>query len=176
MPLLHRPQRPIEYGGAFTPPKNKWRYERTTLERAGCICLSLQFAHKTLWPLWPCGCCLVTALIDVLAMRMSLELDARIVLGVVSEEFRHAWIEPPDGGLVDPTYVFDGGPALRVLPADQVDRLGHVAKLKLSLDQEESFRRGIRAVSAETGWSEESGVIEIFESLTAPKGMTDALA
>lgn len=159
---------PIKYPGVFVPPAGKWRDERTDLELAGCIALSLEPAHQTMWAncFWPSGCCFNTVLLVAPAIRMALEWEVVIVLGVVAGR-PHARMETPDSDLIDPTYgAFDRGPPLRVLPAAQSELLGHIVKLRLTRAQEEHFRGCLKPRSSDSGWDPDGEVLALFRSLT----------
>jgi hypothetical protein len=92
-----------------------------------------------------------------------MEIDFRIIIGRAHNNMAHAWIESPEGDIIDPTYgQFDGGPALRVMPACYGHEYGHCGELVLDLDQEEFYRRSIKPRSERDGWSARSRIKGLF--------------
>ncbi len=164
------------YPGAFVPPRDKWAHEQTKLERSGCIAMSLEPAHKTMWPgmFWPSAHCLDSSLLLALAIRMSLEWDVRVVIGKASDCRPHAWIESPEGDIIDPTYgQFDGGPPLRVLSGRESVILGHFSEVTLSLAQEEYLRNSLKPVTGYGGWAQDSGVRGLFSEWPASSNLAN---
>lgn len=154
-----------QYLGVYKSPKNKWKWERTQLQRAADIAHSMERTHRTMWSsLWPHAHCMNSSLLVAPAIRMALTWDVRVVVGRVEDCEPHAWIESPDGDIIDPTYgMFDFGPPLRVLPARSSWLLGHWPEVRLSIADEEHFRNSLRAC-ANHGWAIGCGIEALFGS------------
>lgn len=145
----------------------RWRYQWSDIEKAGAIAREYVVSQRMAWSHWPGGHCYVTSLLLAPLLRASLEQDFAVVVGIVQycgRQERHAWIENPEGDIIDPTFgQFDGGPAVRVLPVYRSDELGHWGEIRLALDQEEFYRNSIRARTGdESGWDSLCRIFELF--------------
>jgi hypothetical protein len=116
--------------------------------------------------LWPNGACFLTSLLLVPILRTSLEWSLGVVVGKVKlpeGEPAHAWIESPEGDIIDPTYgMFDFGKPLRILRTEQRESLGHVSQVRLSENDENYFRESIQPWTGDNGWRPNCGVKELF--------------
>ena len=145
----------------------RWRWQWSDLEIAGAIARESVSSQRMAWSHWPGGHCYVTSLLLAPLLRASLEKDFAVVVGIVQfcgRQERHAWIENPEGDIVDPTFgQFDGGPAVRVLPVHRADELGHWGEIRLTPSQEEFYRNSIRARTGdESGWDSLCRIFELF--------------
>jgi hypothetical protein len=139
----------------------KLQCEQTKLERAEAIAQVLEPVQRTMWSsIWPHAHCFVTALTSAPLIRAPLEWDVRVIVGVVYKR-PHAWLGSPDHDIIDQTYVFDGGPHLRVLTAARAEELGHVSLVTLTLEQEALYRAAIRP-SCQDGWDPAVKVHTLF--------------
>jgi hypothetical protein len=134
------------------------------LARAEEIASRIEPAFEVMWSMmWPLGHCAVASLCLAPLLRASLEIDFRVVVGRAANNQVHAWVETPEGDIVDPTYgQFDDGPALRVLKAHEAHLLGHCGEIMLDLDQEEHYRRSIKPYTTRDGWTARSGIKTLF--------------
>jgi hypothetical protein len=145
----------MDYAGTFKPTGNKWNHQRSLLERSGCIALSLEAAHRTMWAgyFWPSALCMNSVLLVAPAIRMALEWQVRIEIGRAQNCRPHAWIRTPGQDIIDPTFgMFDGGPPLRVLDSAHSWLLGHWPEVEISLAEEEQLRHSLRPQSSPSGW------------------------
>lgn len=132
------------------------------------ISAALTTAQEVMWwSQWPFGHCAVSALLLAPSLRAPTEIDFRVVIGRCHDNRMHAWIESPEGDIIDPTYgQFAEGEALRWLRAHDAGRLGHEGELKLTLDQEEFYRRAIVPSAAPPdevdGWIGKCGIKKLF--------------
>jgi hypothetical protein len=112
--------------------------------------------------MWPVGHCGVASLCLAPLLRASLQLDLRVVVGKAHNARIHAWIESPEGDVIDPTYgQFNNTYPLHVIPAHAV--VDHCGEISLSLDEEEHYRRSIKPRdNVNHGWSAKSGIKSLF--------------
>lgn len=136
---------------------------RPRLERAAVIAQAFVQTQEAVWSgLWPSAYCMPSSLLLAPFLRVPLHWDLRVAVGVAHDCRPHAWVESPEGDIIDPTYgMFDYGEPLRVLPTHRSGELGHWAEIRLSLDEEEFYRRSLTP-GGETGWSEECRIHELF--------------
>lgn len=111
---------------------------------------------------WPLGFCFNASLLLAPLIRAPLDWPVSVVVGTVLDGVPHAWVETPDGDIVDPTFgQFSHGPALIVLSSDQSSEHGHSRAVVLS-EREESIYRGAIKVSAKNGWDPCVDVMTLF--------------
>lgn len=151
-----------------------WR--QTSLERAGVIARESDRVFRVMWSsMWPTGHCTVASLCLAPLLRSSLDVDFRVAVGRAGDCKPHAWVEGPDGDIVDPTFgQFDDGTPLRVLDSHHADELGHCPEILLTLDQEENLRRSIKPKMLKpypidmdvtwAGWSASSAIKSLFHT------------
>lgn len=154
-----------KYVGRFRPDRSKYFHERSKLQQAASIAISMQKAYRPIMSglPWPHAHCLDTCLILAPIIRSSLEWDVTIVVGRVADNDPHAWLESTEWDILDPTFgSFDGGPPLRILPARQNWVLGHWPEFRLSRAQEQQLLDGWRPRSGESGWTEDCGAVALM--------------
>lgn len=140
-------------------------WEQTKLERAASIAEAFEPVYRIMWTcLWPHGSCMVSSLMLVPAIRGSLEWDCRVAIGTAARGRPHAWIESPEGDIIDPTYgQFDGKEPLRVLSATNAGDLGHKRALLLTIMEESLYRNGIKpSETATSGWDPRVEIMTLF--------------
>lgn len=139
------------------------RWRRNKLDTATEIARAFEATQRAMWSsIWPHGHCMVTSLLLAPLIRVPLEWDVAVTVGVAHENRPHAWIETPCKDIIDPTFgQFTGEEALVVLPADRSTQLGHCAKVRLNLKAEEVYRNAIRP-SVGNGWCESVDIATLF--------------
>jgi hypothetical protein len=135
------------------------------INRTESICLALEPGFQIMWSsLWPLGCCVPTSLLLAPLLRASLEIDFHVVAGWAAERRAHAWIQSPEGDIIDPTYgQFDGDGPLRIWSTGTGG--GHQVHRVLTLDEEERARREIKPRSTSSGWVPRGHVLAWFSEL-----------
>lgn len=140
-------------------------WKLTKLERAINIAIAFERTQRVTWSsTWPYGHCFVSSLLLAPLIRVPLEWEVAVAIGVAHDSRPHAWLEAPDGDIIDSTFgQFDGGKPLRVLPAHQSGLLGREVEIKLSVTQEEYCRQAIKPSQID-GWDQLAGILELFGS------------
>lgn len=140
-------------------------WELSKLEHATNIALAFQRTQQVTWSsTWPIGHCFVSSLFLAPLIRLPLEWEVAVVVGMASDCKPHAWIESPEGDIIDPTYgQFDPKAPLRVLPAGHSGELGHMGEIRLSVPQEDFCRNALRP-SNKSGWSQDADIQQLFGS------------
>jgi hypothetical protein len=143
-------------------------WELTQFEMATNIAIAFEKTQRVTWSsTWPTGHCLVSSLLLAPLIRMPVEWEVAVAIGVAYKCRPHAWLETPDGDVIDPTYgQFDRGKALRVLPAHQSGDLGHMIEVKLTIAQEERCRNAIQP-SIGNGWNQAADILQLFGAYPA---------
>lgn len=132
------------------------------LERAEHLARKMNPVFAGMWSfMWPKGHCAVASLCLAPLLRASLDIDFRVVVGRADDNKVHAWIESPEGDIIDPTYgQFDSGYPVYVIDVRQV--VDHMGELKLTLDEEDYYRRSISPKHWSSGWSALSDIKKLF--------------
>lgn len=137
--------------------------EQTKLERATTIAEAFVDLQRVSWQsTWPFGFCFNASLLLAPLIRAPLEWQVVVVVGTVLGGSPHAWVETPDGDIIDSTFgMFIPGPALHVLPAAQAARHEHTSEVRLTIPQENRYRAAIWP-SSDSGWDPAVDVMTLF--------------
>lgn len=141
------------------------------IERAWEIGIRANRLFMMMWDsMYPEGHCAVASISLAPLLRAAIPIDFRVAVGRAHDNRPHAWIESPDGDIIDPTYgQFTKGESLVVAPVHIALDFGHCPDLLLTLDQEEAMRRSIKhsyhaGPSRYEGWSAGSAIKALFHT------------